>query len=116
MYDCKSSDDILFFCHFHFFVFSQGSEDSSPPSPDQYPHQKEEPAPDGGTRLPEVGPKIDAKAAEMVQQLLMMNGHHDSKFAALHNYQSLQNLASGLQNLNSVNSLVAGLQSLSGLD
>lgn len=47
----------------------------------------------------------------MVQHLLMMNGHHDNKMAAL---QNLQNLASGLQNLNSVSTLIAGLQGLGG--
>lgn len=105
----------------------QGSEDSNPPSPDQYPAQRE-PAMNGmspvDTKTP-VEPiplttnskSIDSKTAEMVQHLLMMNGHHDNKMAALQNFQNLQNLASGLQNLNnlnSVSSLVAGLQGLTG--
>lgn len=104
----------------------QGSEDSSPPSPDQYPAQRE-PSINGGmssleTKIsmnsssPTSNSKnnLDAKTAEMVQHLLMMNGHHDSKMAALQSYQNLQNLATGLQNLNSVSSLVAGLQGLTG--
>ncbi|EEB18645.1 POU domain protein C, putative [Pediculus humanus corporis] len=103
-----------------------GSEDSNPPSPDQYPVQRE-PSINGG--MPSLDTKIsddsnptinlknnfDAKTAEMVQHLLMMNGHHDSKMAALQSLQNLQNLATGLQNLNSVSSLVAGLQGLTGL-
>jgi len=92
----------------------QGSENSNPPSPDQYPQIKEEPGsgPNGTSKMPEPISKMDTKTAEMVQQLLLMNGHHDAKtMSALHNFQSLHSLAS---NLNSVNSLVAGLQSLSG--
>ncbi|KAK6620351.1 hypothetical protein RUM44_006752 [Polyplax serrata] len=103
-----------------------GSEDSNPPSPDQYPGQRE-PTINGG--MPSLDTKtsgdspstinsknsLDVKTAEMVQHLLMMNGHHDNKMAALQSFQNLQNLATGLQNLNSVSSLVAGLQGLTGL-
>ena len=103
----------------------QGSEDSNPPSPDQYPVQRDS-AINGMSPLDTKTPveplplttnsnkSIDSKTAEMVQHLLMMNGHHDNKMAVLQNFQNLQNLASGLQNLNSVSSLVAGLQGLTG--
>lgn len=105
---------------------SEGSEDSNPPSPDQYPAQRDS-AINGMSPLDTKTPveplplttnsnkSIDSKTAEMVQHLLMMNGHHDNKMAVLQNFQNLQNLASGLQNLNSVSSLVAGLQGLTGL-
>lgn len=118
-----SDESIILFLLFFFFF--QGSEDSNPPSPDQYPVQREPPINGGmppldtkltGDSTSTINSKnnLDAKTAEMVQHLLMMNGHHDNKMAALQSFQNLQNLATGLQNLNSVSSLVAGLQGLTG--
>lgn len=116
---------LAFYTSDDWLLFLQGSEDSNPPSPDQYPGQRE-PTINGG--MPSLDTKtsgdspstinsknsLDVKTAEMVQHLLMMNGHHDNKMAALQSFQNLQNLATGLQNLNSVSSLVAGLQGLTG--